>query len=136
MPGYARLLLDGAVFGPRSQLMTMKERRSPMMTFGPISGLTMSTTGPKMPCKGSNTPQESSFCALGVAVSFGGDFETGPASPFLLFPFFAFEPRVLALGLEVTPAFRALTRSSPYVFCPSAAPFSIGPTMQRQYHKI
>ena len=103
-----------------------------MMMLDVIMGLRMSATGPRKPCKGSKRPQEAS--SLGVLedeFSNVGDFEEGVASPFLRFTLaLDLEPMVPARARELTPALRALTSSSQYVFWPSAAPFSIGPGKQ------
>lgn len=40
----------------------MMKRRKPMIIFELIIGLKMSTIGPRIPCRGSNKPQELS-CA-------------------------------------------------------------------------
>ena len=98
------------------------------MMLGVIMGPRISAMGPRMPCKGSKRPQEASSAGFFVDISNVGDFEEGVASPFLRFPFvLVLEPIVPARAREVTPALRALTSSSQYVFWPSAAPFSIGP---------
>ena len=102
------------------------------MMLGVIMGPRMSATGPRKPCKGSKRPQEAS--SLGVLedeFSNVGDFEEGVASPFLRFPLaLDLDPMVPARARELTPALRALTSSSQYVFWPSAAPFSMGPRKQ------
>ena len=84
-----------------------------MIMFALIIGLKMSTTGPRMPCKGSNKPHESACgCVPNVeGFSFDGDFLAVSGSPFLRLPFLSFEPMVPALGREDTPALRALTKS-------------------------
>lgn len=78
-----------------------------------IIGLNISTIGPRMPCRGSNKPQELSCTGpLGVALSFDVDLVVGVASPFLrLPPFLDLDPLVAARGRDVTPALSALTRS-------------------------
>ena len=102
------------------------------MMLGDMIGPRMSARGPRKPCRGSKRPQEAS--SLGVReeeFSNVGDLEEGVASPFLRFPLpLALEPTVPARARELTPALRALTSSSQYVFWPSAAPFSIGPGQQ------
>ena len=87
------------------------------MMLGVIIGPRMSTTGPRMPCKGSKRPQEASSLGFCVDISNVGDFEEGVASPFLRFPLvLVLDPMVPARAREVTPALRALTSSSQYVF--------------------
>lgn len=84
-----------------------------MTMFEEIMGLKISTTGPRMPCRGSNKPEELS-CAWALGAAFSSDRASvdGVASPFLrLTPFLSLEPLVLARGRAVTPALRALTRS-------------------------
>ena len=102
------------------------------MMLGVMMGPRMSATGPRKPCRGSKRPQEASSLGVREDVSNVGDFEEGVASPFLRFPLaLDLEPMVPARARELTPALRALTSSSQYVFWPSAAPFSIGPGEQR-----
>ena len=104
---------DDDVLGPRSQFTRITMSNIPMMTFGVMIGLRISPIGPRTPCKGSNKPQELSCCVDGAAFSLGCGDDIGPASPFLLLPFLTLEPTVPALGLEDTPALRALIKSSP-----------------------
>ena len=102
------------------------------MMLGVMMGPRMSAIGPRKPCRGSKRPQEASSLGVREDVSNVGDLEEGVASPFLRFPLaLDLEPMVPARARELTPALRALTSSSQYVFWPSAAPFSIGPGEQR-----
>ena len=91
----------------------------------PAKGLKMLTRGPNVPLKGSRRPQLSS--------SRFTIWDCGDAlelfSPFLLrLPDLSpLDPAVAARGRVDTADLSALTKSFPYVCCPSVAPFSIGP---------
>lgn len=93
--------------------MSRRKTRNPMIMFALIKALTGSTTGPRIPCKGSKRPQLSSGFGLLVLLAFPAaeGSRSASASPFRRFPFFSLDPVVPARALEPTPAFSAFTRS-------------------------
>ena len=87
-----------------------------MIMFALMMGLRMSVTGLRIPCRGSNSPHDLSCWMLDAAFMFAESADAcgvTTVSPFLRLPFLVFEPTVPARGLAVTPALRALIKSSP-----------------------
>ncbi len=84
-----------------------------MTMFADIKGEMMSTIGPRMPWRGSKSPQEGSAFVASEAI--GEVVDTDFESPFRrlppLVPLLGLEPEVPARGRALMPAFKALTRS-------------------------